>query len=785
MKSSKPALAAALVFCLVPAPSLAAAQKVFGIAAGPLASALDELAQQSGISVGATDPGVSSARTSGVRGRMSARSALQKILSGTGYRAVPIDGSTYRLAREAPRKPSRTPVRSSSPAAVDNDTIIVTASKSTASLLRFPGTVTMVQTAGDLRFGANDKRDMHLIAAGTSILQTTDLGDGRNKLFIRGIADSSFAGPTRSTANVYFGEVQLGYNGADPNLNLYDIDRVEILEGPQGALYGAGAIGGIIRLSPNAPDASRFTYSGLSSIASTQGGAASYGLAGMANLPLLSDRIAVRTVGFYTRDGGYINDTGRNLRNINRTTAKGGRASLRITPGDGWTADFGLIIQQTDARDMQYTVRGAPGLSRASSIAQPFDGDFLLLQAVINKRWDSGLQLLAASGSVKHHSDDRFDATPRTRPDLLIAYDTHDRNQLYTQEVRLTRAVANGNSWLIGLAYIGDHDAIQRELGSPNNPQDIVGVTNQSTDLSVFGEGTIAATQRLSLTAGSRLTWARTDSDPVFTRRDNNFIRGRSSVRFSPMLAANMLIAPRLSWFARYGSGFRTGGLAVAPGIGRVANFTPDSIHVIESGLRLQRQATAGLAASISISRARWNAIQADLIDRRGFPYTTNIGDGRIVGIEASVDWVPSAGLHLTGSTFYNHSSLTNPITPLSRQEGAALPVTPGFAANGGVGYQWTRGGDATMTVMAAGRYTGHSFVGVGTMLNVKQGDYAAVDLSAGWKRHGIGISLNFDNLLDQDGNRFALGNPFGVAARDQMTPLRPRTGRLTLTYER
>ena len=83
---------------------------------------------------------------------------------------------------------------------------------------------------------------------------STHLGAGRNKLFIRGIADSSFSGPTQSPVGQYFGDMRTGYSGPDPDLKLVDMQSVEILEGPQGTLYGSGALGGIVLLKPNMPD---------------------------------------------------------------------------------------------------------------------------------------------------------------------------------------------------------------------------------------------------------------------------------------------------------------------------------------------------------------------------------------------------------------------------------------------------------------------------------------------------------------------------------------------------
>lgn len=774
-----------LCLCLTAAPALAATQRAFDIAAGPLGPAITALAAQGGIDIGAIDPALAKARTRGVHGRFEPGSALDRLLAGSGYRAERIDGSAYRIVRTAKATPAA-PARRADPLAErrtgGGGDIIVTASKRQAPLLRFPGSVTILQAPGSERFGVGGMRDFHAVSAALPILQSTDLGAGRNKLFIRGIADSSFAGPTRSTASVYFGDVQLGYNGADPNLNLYDIASIEILEGPQGALYGAGSIGGIIRLTPNAPDSKAWSASASATLGATQHGDTSHGLVAMINMPLRDNVAALRAIAYRSHDGGYVDDRRRGASDINRATTIGGRASLRLTPDERWTIDLGVVGQRIASADTQYATADVGRLARESAIAQPFEGDFVLVRGVVGRVWDDGLQLLAAAGWAVHQTDARFDATLRSRPGVPLAYDTHEHNQLTTIETRLSRSTPRGNSWLLGMSYIRDRDAIRRELGPPDRQRDITGVTNVATDLSMFGEATFAVTTGLSLTGGGRLTFTRTDGNPVYARSAPAHIHGHRSARLSPMLAANLIVAPRLAWFARYGSGFRTGGLAVAPGVGRVADFTPDTIEVVETGLRLTRRGPLGLSASAAISHARWSRIQADLIDGRGFPNTANIGDGRITGLEATIDWIPTTGLHLGGAAFLNRSRLANPILRLSRQEGDALPDTPRGAASLRASYGWDIGTDSRLNLAGDMRYTGISYVGFGPMLNVRQGGYAAFDLLVGWQRRGIGISLALDNLANVAGNRFALGNPFGVADRNQRTPMRPRTLRLSLS---
>src|SRR6201999_4194793 len=87
----------------------------------------------------------------------------------------------------------------------------------------------------------------------------TNLGSGRNKIFVRGLSDGSFTGKTQSTVGLYLDDVPITYNAPDPDLRLVDIDRVEVLRGPQGTLYGSGSMGGIVRIVTARPDTTGFS----------------------------------------------------------------------------------------------------------------------------------------------------------------------------------------------------------------------------------------------------------------------------------------------------------------------------------------------------------------------------------------------------------------------------------------------------------------------------------------------------------------------------------------------
>jgi outer membrane receptor protein involved in Fe transport len=760
----------------------ASTRRRFDVPAGSLNSALGALSRQAGIDIGGIDATLSRMRSHGLSGTMTVDAALDRLLAATPFMARMVAPDIYRLVHRPPPPP---PERVTSvagrtvpptPSDIGAGDIVVRGAKREVSLALYPGSVIVIPLGED-GWGPHGGDGQSFLLRQTPMLQSTELGSGRNKLFIRGIADSSFTGPTQATAGTYFGDVRTGYNGPDPNLNLYDLDRVEILEGPQGALYGAGSIGGIIRLSPTPPMLSDAAASVDMGISTTAHGDPGYDLAAMLNVAPWKDRVAIRLVAYRSLQGGYIDDPGRGVSNVNTTYETGGRASIRLRPAPGLLIDVSGIVQRSEQPDLQYAlIEGGP-LTRLSAIPQPFEDDYKLGRLVVTKLWDSGLSLVSATGRVDHRTDQRFDATRPGRFALPVAYDEHNTIRLTTEEVRLARNLPDGRSWLIGGSYVHDVTGKSRQFGFLDSQRDLIGVTNRTEERSIFASATQPLGSALSVTAGARYTHARMDGDPSTTSR-SPFIRGRSSSRVDPELAMSLRLSPRLALFSQYQQGFRTGGLAVAPGAGRVATFEDDTVRVGEVGLRLVRRGPTGIAAVGSVSYARWSDIQADLVSAAGFPYTANVGDGRILAFEGSFDWVPVKGVKFAGSVFLNDSRLVNPAPDFAGSRHRPLPDTPRVSAT--MSASWSRDlGWANLSIQGNGRYVGSSRLGVGPVLDLPYGKYLETGAAVTLRIAPVSFVLSADNLFDTRGNRFAIGNPFGVAFRDEITPLRPRTLRL------
>jgi outer membrane receptor protein involved in Fe transport len=767
-------------------------ERDIAIPATSLQTALTMLGHQTGADIISMEPGLATVRVRRISGKLAPRVALERLLRGSGYHAVAIDGRSFRVVRDAIVATARRPVPKADSVAAGTGTgpasvIIVTASKQRIPLLRYPGSLTTIDT-GHLEVSATP-RDMSIVARMTPVLQSTELGPGRNKIFIRGIADSSFAGAAQSTASLYFGDVQLGYSGADPSIRLYDMAGVEVLEGPQGTLYGTGSIGGVIRLTPNAVDLDRIGASVEGGVTATRHGAPGYDLGGTINVPLDTGVIGVRATAYQVRDGGYIDDPGRGVNDINRSDIEGGRLALRVDPGNGWQIDLSGLGQRIEVRDAQYADRLTGPLSRRSYIAQPFHNDIALGRLVVTKDWANGLQLLSATGVANSHSNDLFDATLRPanggvgpQPPIIV-YQTEGAKLLLTHEMRLSRSLGNGTSWVAGFTLLSNRDAQNRSAGLLGMPMDIIGVTNVTRSASVFAEGTVSVLPDLSATIGVRGTLARTDGEPSFRPRAEDFVRGRSTRRIDPTVAFSWKLRPGLAMFGRLQTGYRTGGLAVASGIGRVKDFRLDKILVGEIGLRRLRQGPTGLSLQAALSYARWKNIQADLVNRRGLPYTDNIGNARIQAVEAIADWVPVRGLHGKLAFLYTHNRVTGPLADLSVSANRRLPDTPALAGTGNVGYEWRAGDDSVLSVGATATYVGRSVLGTGDLLDINQGQYATFGLNAGWARGAVTTTLTIENAADGRGNRFASGNPLTFAARDQTTPLRPLNARIGVGF--
>lgn len=767
----RPIATLALASLIWPAAAYAAGSSSFDIAPGPLRNAIVALGETAGVTIGLSDPSLADIQVQPVHGRMSARAALTRMLAGTMVRFVEVDPQTFQLVRR-PSKPSLEKPHAPAPPVApppDATPIVVTGSKRSTTLANYPGSIAAIDLAS--LPGGDQAQGSDTLVGLLPVLSSTHLGPGRNKLFIRGIADSSFNGPTESTVGQYLGEVRLNYSAPDPNLALYDIQSVEVIEGPQGTLYGAGTLGGVVRLQPVAPDLRHWTTILSAGVSATEHGAPGGDGAIIVNAPLVDDRLALRAVGYASVDGGYIDDPLRGRSNVNRTITRGGRVTLRFVPATDWTIDLGAVRQDIDSRDGQYATRGLAPLEHNSVIAQPFDNDYSLASLVVHHEMGA-TTLVSATSAVFHDVGSTYDASPS--PALPTRYHEQQDIELVTNETRLSHRGMTGSGWTIGLELLRSANRLRRTLGPVGGEASLSGTSNTVEEASLYGEATLALGPRWFATAGGRVSFSRQVGD-VLDLATGDDDHQRHETALLPSLGLTWKPAPRVAIYARYQEGFRPGGLSVQAS--STQRFEADSVATLEAGVRYG-ETSDRFNGSAAISYAHWEDIQADLVDAQGLPYTANIGSGRILGLEVHAAWRPVAGLSLDGGLFIDDSDLSKPAQGFAGEKDATLPTIADLTARIALSYQARIAGHSVGFTGSA-RYVGRSRLGVGPLLDLHQGRYVETAARIEMPLGRMTVSLGVTNLLNTHGNIFSLGDPFGVTAADQRTPLRPRTIRL------
>ena len=790
----------ALAALLVAAAPAAAGTLTVALPAGSVGQQVMALGRVTRISVVVPDPRLWARRVPGLPAGMRVEAALALIARRAGARVEAIGPNSWRLVVQPTTAMTVRPLRplhahrSDRPPETNAD-IVVTASKRDTTRDHFAGQFARV-AGRDLEFGGAGGTER--LADRLTSVASTYLGAGRNKLFIRGIADSSFTGPTQATVGQYFGDLRLSYNAPDPDLRLADLAAVEVLEGPQGTLYGAGSLGGLIRLVSNAPDPSQFSGSATIGGSATTHGAPGADTQLVANIPVVLDRLAIRVVANASSEGGYIDKPLLGRTDVNRTRIEGGRAAAHLDIAAGWSVDLIGIGQRIRGADSQYADRDGRPLSRSAPVTEGFSADFGQGQIVLSGAFGD-VRFRSTSGITAHDLMERYDATAPGEPVRLFAQ--ANRTRMQANETRLWSSRADGSGWLAGFSYVHNRTRLTRLYGAPDALLPTTGVVNGIAETTVYGEGSVRLLPGLLTTGGLRVTRSVLDGEGAdiaqrVTLAQLATTAQRAQTIMLPSASALFELTPQVQMFLRYQQGFRPGGLAIEGDF--VRRFRNDRVATIETGLRSGRPGADRFDAALTLAHTSWRDIQADFIDGSGLPSTANIGDGELWTIEATAGARLTKALRIEGAVSFNDSRIDEPSSArlfdlvgtlaadpaVTRAQLAArlsqIPNIARITARAGAVYTQQLAGTKDIKIDGWVRYVGSSRLGVGPVLGQSQGSYLDSGVTARLGLGALGVTAGITNLADIRGNRFALGTPF-TTGRDQVTPLRPRTLRLGL----
>lgn len=343
----------------------------------------------------------------------------------------------------------------------------------------------------------------------------------------RGISTNGYQAGLQSSTTVYLDELPLTTIGNSVTLdpNLYDIERVEFLRGPQGTLFGSGSLSGALRILTKAPDLTRVDSSALADIGLTlDGGGIRQRYNGMVNVPLASDTLGLRVVGFYRHEEGYIDNIGTNVKNANTLEDWGGRASLLWKPSSSLNIRLTGIYENSHPQDASLTTPSLGDRKRYTTIPDLYTSKTQLYSATID--WISSFAHLTSSTSYGYQKGS-FDvdltgtfASATVPIDRAIPFYLFDEGiwKTFVQETRLASNPGGRFDWTIGGYYLHrDLYLDGRETSTPaylaahritGLPADGTFTTfpsdTKTYELAGFADLTWHATSQLSLSAGIR-----------------------------------------------------------------------------------------------------------------------------------------------------------------------------------------------------------------------------------------------------------------------------------------
>ncbi|MBN2971037.1 TonB-dependent receptor [Roseomonas aeriglobus] len=762
MRRVWPAALAASALPALPAAARDAEYRV-NLPPGDLSDALATLSAQTGASV-ATDPGLPRIAARRVSGRMPIRRALERLVDGAPVRVVQVGPTVFRLVR-------RRAAELADPPTVPPD-IVVTARKQSEALSGVAAPVSIYVPDDAAASGA--ARSAHDVAARVDGLTLTSLGPGRDRPFIRGVADSPFNGFSQSTVSVQLDDARITYDAAEPGLRLVDIARVELLKGPQGPLYGTGALGGVYRIVTNRPVLGAVEGTARFGVSAIGGGGPGGEAEGVLNLPLASDAAAVRLVGYAALDGGWIDDTG-GRRNINQSQTLGARAALRVAPAAGWTVDVGGAAQQIATRDSQYVDRRGEEIGRSLPIREPRDTRLRLVHGTVSGPIGTPILTIATAHSWQDQND-IYDAS--TRPaGAARAYRDRRSYRVFDQEVRLSSGDGTAFSWLVGASYLaattqasGDLQAVSL-VSAP-----IFRLHRRVTEAAAFADGALPLTRRLRASLGARL-FRTTTEDELEEEAGGIAATTKAIVGITPSASLSYEIVSGRVVYARFGTAFRPGG--IDPSNTESGRYDADEMRSFDLGMRLSLD-RGRLAIDGGLFRSIWKYVQSDYLLPDGLIATRNAGDADIVGAELAIDWWRGAWRLRTGVTL-QRPRLTRAPDGADLPEDRRLPVVPDAAGRIELSRAFRLGGTRLLPFIAI-NLQGASRLSFDDGLDRRLGGFAIARAGATLTRGPLVGRLDIDNLLDTRAASFAFGNPFSVRDARQYTPARPRTLSVSLS---
>lgn len=673
-----------------------------------------------------------------------------------------------------------------------------------------PGAVSAISGDSLVRTGAVRLQDYVNRVPGL-VLDDTSFSNGANQLTIRGLNTGTGGNPT---VGIYVDDTPYGgSNSASfgsstvPDLDPLDLERVEVLRGPQGTLYGAGSLGGLFKYVTAAPDPTQ-TFGRIQADGQfIDGGGSGFGLRGAVNLPI-AERTALRASAFYREDPGFIDNVTTGEKDVNSGRIYGGRVSLGVTPAEGWSirASATLQKQETDGSAVEdhSTTTFAPLYGERKQARAPRTGrnETFISAYALTIEGDLGFaNLTSASSYNRQDLDFNLDVTASYGPILAangipgagVAIVTDASLDKFTQELRLSSSGSGPLTWQLGAFYTHEkastHQFFQPFLAATGGayPAAVPAlldarVNSKFEEIAGFGTVTYAFSPAFDITAGIRYSHNRQQRDQA----NNGLFIGTGAIASkSSDDSITYLVNPRLRLgngtmiYAKLATGYRPGGPNnPVPGI--PTSYGPDRTTNYELGIKTN-VATA-LTLDLAAYWIDWSDIQLNQRSPAGLNYNGNGGKATSKGVEASLSWRPFAGLILDTNVSYNDAQLAEALPPGNAvaAKGARLPTVPKWTVQANADYEYPLGGEVRGALGASVRHVGDR-LGYFEAVNVRRYElpsYTVVDLRAGVRFASVSLDLFLKNVGDENGQVAA----YTLGPSTRVSVIQPRTFGISLS---
>lgn len=669
------------------------------------------------------------------------------------------------------------------------DEVVVTAQKRSEPLHEVPLSISVIDASKMADQGQVQLADYFAKVPGLTL---NARGAGRTQLILRGISTGTGGNPT---VGVTIDDTPFGASssrgGGDfmvPDLDPADLQHIEVLRGPQGTLYGASSMGGLIKYVTVAPDTDSFSGHVQADVSSTEHGGTGYGVRASANLPVIDDKFALRVSAFKREDAGYIDDPLQGKRDVNDGEVKGGRVAGLWNISDKVTLRFSALSQDSSSGatpnedvtfdytplDGEYTHQRLPG-------TDGFEGKLRFYDATLNA--DLGW---ATFDSITAYNESRHDGPQDVTgtfgaltaifvgvPNQGVVIDNALKTDKFSQEFRL--ASPNDDralQWLFGAFYTKEKsEGFQRlRVVDPVTGVDsgfaylYEGTTpSEFKEKALFANFTYKFSDRFDVQLGGRYS----ENDESYASYIDGPLNGGSSSEngssgedvFTYSFSPRFKVSESLMTYARVASGYRAGGQNNPLGLSTTPipdSYDSDSLVSYEVGVKGQFFDNR-LSADASLFYIDWTDIQLRQVDQStGESFYANGGAAKSQGFEASIAWMPLDLLTITGNVAYTDAVLTEDTPegtagfrgdrlPYSARKTASLSVVKDFAISGTLdGFV---GGGVT--------YVGDRlapFNNTATTPRFLMPSYTAFDVRAGIQATNWTLTLYVKNASDEKG---------------------------------